>query len=324
MDRSERFHKIDQLLTARRIVPLSTLLKELEVSPATFKRDLQYMRDRLHAPIVFDRDANGYRFDTDPAAGAHYALPGLWFNDSELHALLAMQQLLDGIEPGLLGQHIKPLQAKLQGILCSLNDSPEEIARRVRIIALGRRKIELRGFQTIATATVRRKRLRIVHWNRASNTQTERIVSPQQIVYYRDNWYLDCWCHLRKDIRSFGIDAIESAELLAEPAKELAIKALRDLLSSGYGIFSGRTVQWAKLRIGPTRARWVSRTVWHSDQRASFDEGGHYLLEIPYTDDRELIQDILALMPDVEVLAPKALRVRIRAVLQDGLTKTVP
>jgi predicted DNA-binding transcriptional regulator YafY len=319
MDRSERLHKIDQMLTARRVVSLTNFLSELEVSLATFKRDLQYLKHRLNAPIVFDREANGYRFDVQSPIGPAYALPGLWFNDSELHALLAMQQLLDEIEPGLLGPHIAPLQAKIKGLLCSLDDAPDEIARRVRIFALGRRKIHGQGFQTIATATVRRKRLRITHWNRATDTQTERIVSPQQIVYYRDNWYLDCWCHLRKDVRSFGIDAIESAELLAEPAHELPIEALRNLLSSGYGIFGGSTIHWAQLRISPMRARWVARTVWHSEQKAQFEEDGHYLLEIPYTDDRELIQDILTLMPDVEILGPTLLRERVRTIMQAGL-----
>ena len=44
MDRTERFYKIDQLITERRIVPFETLLEKLEVSPATFKRDLKYLR----------------------------------------------------------------------------------------------------------------------------------------------------------------------------------------------------------------------------------------------------------------------------------------
>jgi predicted DNA-binding transcriptional regulator YafY len=321
MDRSERFHKIDQLLTTRRVVPIATLLHELEVSLATFKRDLQYMRDRLHAPIVFDREADGYRFDTEPADSGRYALPGLWFNASELHALLTMQQLLAEIEPGLLAPHIAPLRAKIQSILMSLDDSPGEIAKRVRVFALGRRKIILKGFEAIATATLRRRRLRIVHCNRLHNESTERIVSPQQIVYYRDNWYLDAWCHLRKDVRSFAIDAIESAELLTEPAWDVSLKALREMLGSGYGIFSGKTVRWAKLRIGPMRARWVAHTVWHPDQKAMLEPDGHYLFEIPYNDDRELVNDILALMPDVEVLEPTSLRMRVQVVLSEGLKR---
>ena len=44
-----------------------------------------------------------------------------------------------------------------------------------------------------------------------------------------------------------------------------------------------------------------------------FDSDGSPL-EIPYTDDRELIQDILAWLPDVEVLAPKSLQARLNEI----------
>jgi predicted DNA-binding transcriptional regulator YafY len=315
MDRSERFHKIDQMLSNRGVVPIASFLAELQVSLSTFKRDIEYMRDRLNAPIVWDRDTNGYRFDNAATTGITYELPGLWFNDSELHALLTMQQLLDDVQPGLLGPHLKPLQSKLQAILVSMKDAPEEIAKRVRVFALGRRQMPIKHFETIASATIRRKRLHITHFNRATGTHTDREISPQQLVYYRDNWYLDCWCHLRKAIRTFSVDAIESAEMTATAAKEVSIKQMREMLGVGYGIFTGETTKIAKLKIGANRARWIKQTVWHSDQNSSLDDTGNYLLEIPYADDRELINDILSLLPDIEVIAPHSLRERLRHIL---------
>jgi predicted DNA-binding transcriptional regulator YafY len=72
MNRTERFYKIDQMLHERRVVPLDVFLEELDISRATFKRDVEYMRDRLHAPIVWDRDAGGYHFENIKATG-----PGL-------------------------------------------------------------------------------------------------------------------------------------------------------------------------------------------------------------------------------------------------------
>eukprot|EP01036_Dinobryon_divergens_P011097 gene11097-14910_t len=51
------------LIRSRGGVSFEALQEELEVSRATLKRDLQYLRDRLGAPIVYDREANGYRFE---------------------------------------------------------------------------------------------------------------------------------------------------------------------------------------------------------------------------------------------------------------------
>ena len=52
MDRTERFYTIDRLLRSRRKVSLRQLMEELEVSRATVRRDLEYMRDRMAAPIA--------------------------------------------------------------------------------------------------------------------------------------------------------------------------------------------------------------------------------------------------------------------------------
>ena len=65
MDRTERFYKMQQLIHQHEVVPARRFLRELEISPATFKRDLEYLRSRLNIPIVWDAVANGYRYGFD-------------------------------------------------------------------------------------------------------------------------------------------------------------------------------------------------------------------------------------------------------------------
>ena len=87
MDRTERFYRIDQLINNRKLVTTREFLEELGVSLATFKRDLLYMQNHLHAPIVYDRFSGAYCFNQNNAIGPKYELPGLWLNDTEIHAL---------------------------------------------------------------------------------------------------------------------------------------------------------------------------------------------------------------------------------------------
>lgn len=150
---------------------------------------------------------------------------------------------------------------------------------------------------------------------------TEREISPQRLVHYRDNWYVDAYCHLREDLRSFSIDAITKAELLVARARDVAKAELDEYMKSGYGIFSGRNVAWAKLKFSPLAARWVATQKWHSKQKGSFVEDGSYLLDLPYADDRELVMDILKHGPDVEVLAPPELRARVSEQLKGALKR---
>jgi predicted DNA-binding transcriptional regulator YafY len=319
MDRTERFYKIEQLLHDRRVASFDEIQSELEVSRATLKRDFQYLRDRLNAPIVYDREAGGYRFDAPRGGASKFALPGLWFNASEIHALLMMQNLLEEVQPGLLGPQIAPLQTRLKSLLGSQDNAPEEVSRRIRIVHAAKRHTNLRFFEVIASALLKRHRLSIRHWNRGRDEETEREISPQRMVFYRDNWYLDAWCHLRDEVRSFGVDAIRHATLIERRAKDVAAKRLDEVLGAGYGIFSGDKVQWAKLRFTPEAARWVATEQWHPRQKASTDPQGRYLLELPYSNPTELAMDILRHGASVEVLAPAALREAVRAEMTRAL-----
>ncbi len=315
VDRLERFYKIQQLLERRRSVRVGEFLDELGVSLATFKRDLEYMRDRFHAPVVWDRDSRGYRFDAPLPDAPRFALPGLWFNADEIRALLTMQQLLSNLQPGLLEPHVRPLLARLRSLLDVGEHAADEVERRVRILHVGARSMKLPHFQLVAPAVLKRARIWIRYRGRSRDDETEREISPQRLVYYRENWYADAWCHLRDDLRSFAVDAILDATPVDKKAKTVAERDLDEVLASGYGIFSGRKTVWAKLRFSPERARWVASEQWHPKQRGAFDASGFFVLEVPYSDERELVMDIMRHGMHVEVIDPPALRAAVIAQL---------
>ncbi|MDP2817920.1 MAG: YafY family protein [Polaromonas sp.] len=310
MDRTERFYKIEKLLRQHKIVSFAALQAALEVSRATLKRDLDYLRNRLNAPIEWSRAAGGYRFTApaDPASAAH-ELPGLWFSSTEIHALLTMQHLLSNLDAGgLLTHHVAPLMNRLNALLGGAETEAVQVRHRVRIIGLAQRSVQPQHFQRVGTALVQRKRLALTYTARGTGQATEREVSPLRLVHYRDNWYLDAWCHLRRGLRNFAVDAITDAHLLDTPAKEVSDAKLDALFGPSYGIFSGSRIRWARLRFTPERARWVASEQWHPQQEGKLQADGSYLLRLPYADHRELIMDILKHGTHCEVLGPPSLR----------------
>ena len=311
MNRTERFYRIDQMLHERRLVPIEVFLEELDISRATFKRDMEYLRDRLHAPIVWDRDEGGYRFAGASAAGPAYELPGLWFSAGEIHALLAAQKLLADIEPGILAAQLAPLQSRLMALLEASGHSADEIASRVRLIAMNRRSVEPRFFGVIAQALLERRRIEIDAWNRGRDTLDTRVVSPQRLVHYRDNWYFDAWCHWRGALRSFSVDAIQRVAPTRVKAREVAGAKLDSHFGAAYGIFGGAPKARAVLRFSPERARWVRSERWHREQRGELLADGGYRLTVPYSDERELLMDIMRHGAQVLVEAPASLRRRV-------------
>ena len=317
MDRTERFYKIDHMLQSRGRVKVGDFLDELGVSLATFKRDLEYMRSRLNAPIVWDRDENAYRFEEGRAGkGPKYELPGLWFTPTEAQALLTLEHLVESLEPALLGAHVKPLKARLAALLSSGERSVDEVRKRIRVIPFGARRHQPKHFELIASAVIGRQRLDLEYYNRMKDEATRREVSPQRLVHYRNNWYLDGWCHLRDDLRSFSLDAIREVSVVPGKVKDVPDAQLDDTLAASYGIFSGRKVQWATLRFSAERGRYVSLEEWHPKQRARWDKDGRYVLEVPYSSEKELVMDLLKFGPEVEVVAPESLRASVCALAE--------
>lgn len=318
MDLFDRIYKAHEIFrNARLPVERLRLQQGLECSRATVMRILRDMKENLSAPIEYDPKAGGYRYNAAEGTGP-YELPGLWLNASELQALLAMQSLLAGIQPGLLETHLAPLKARIEQILKSKRAVGGPAARHIRLVAMASRYTDPRVFQAVAGAALQRKRLKITYHSRSADVVTERILTPHRLVHYRDNWYLDAYDHHKRALRSFALDRVRRATVTTGRAQPMRSAKLNAYFASAYGIFSGTPKHRAVLRFSPERARWVADETWHPKQTGRF-ENQYYILEVPYSDSRELVMDILKHTSHVEVLVPETLKQEVTRCLEAGL-----
>lgn len=307
MKRIDRVMQLSRLFNGRRQpVPLSFIRTELGCSERTARRLLEDLRNRFKAPVEYDRTRRGWILDN--VSGEASELPGLWFSDAELYAFMVSHRLLAQLQPGAFTEYIEPIRARLESLLERAASGRPDIARRVRILQMASRPVNVAHFRKIATALLDRKQLRVLYHGRERDKTTERTVCPQRLVYYRSNWYLDAWCHLRKDLRSFSLDRLHPVLIADETAREIGEAQLDQHFGSSYGIFSGTPRATAVLRFTPSAARWVADEHWHPQQQGKVLPNGTYELRVPYSDPRELVRDILQHGPEVEVIAPKTLR----------------
>lgn len=326
MTKTARFYKIEMLIRQRGSVSFAQLLEALEVSPATLKRDLEYLRDQLGAPIEYDRDSNGYRFAGGAAGGAawrgeKHQLPGLWFSERELYSLLMAHQLLAGLDAdGTLNRHLQPLLDRIHELLGPGGETDAQaLMKRVKIISALRRPVPPEGFERMGEALMRRRRLHMRYLTRARGEVGEREVSPQRLVHYRNTWYLDAWCHSRERLLRFALDAVQEVRVLDSRAKDLPMRQVQAEMDAGYGIFAGGTRQEAVLRFSPQAAPWISREEWHPAQQGRWLEDGSWELTLPYVDETELVMDLLRQGEQVRVLAPASLQAAVRRRLAAAL-----
>lgn len=320
MDKLNRIFKLHSLFRNRKQpVPLSRIREELNCSERTARRVIAELRDEFQAPIDYDRARNGYYY-----AGINrdsFELPGLWFSPEELYALLTSYHLLDTLQPGLFAPYIEPIRDRLKALLLRRMAGTPELGRRIRILQMGARPSDINVFRTLATAVLERKQLSLLYHGRARDKTTERTVSPQRLVYYRSNWYLDTWCHLRKDFRHFAIDRLHPIAILDSPAHEFSEAELDTHFASAYGIFAGAPTATALLHFSSSAARWVVDEQWHPLQNGQMLPDGGYELKVPYSRSEELVMDILKYGAEVEVISPPTLREQVATALREAVKK---
>ena len=292
---------------------LSKLCEELECKERSVKRYIRELRETHGYPIEYDREYGGYRLDSGLAG---LELPGLFFSESELSALLTMRAMLSAVQPGLFEKDLAPLGRRVEELIAESGVEAAEVARRVRIVPIGSRPVDDKVFGACAQASLARRRLRLKYRSRGREGDwEEREVSPQRLVRYRENWYLDLWCHQREGLRVFSLDQIKDIHVLETQALDLSAEQVDREFKTSFGIFSGEPTNRAVLRFSAYRAQWVSKEDWHGQQTARWLEDGSYELTVPYARPEELVGDILKYGDGVEVLEPADLRQMVADVL---------
>lgn len=117
MKKPQRIARINVLLRRPQGVTMAQLMEDLSVKRVTVCRDLDLMRDQMHAPIVWDRGRGVYRLEAENQTGPAYMLPGLWFTPQQAYALLTMQNMVEKIAPNLFGPFLEPMRGMLKLML---------------------------------------------------------------------------------------------------------------------------------------------------------------------------------------------------------------
>lgn len=325
--RLDRIYVIHQILkTARLPVPMKRFQEVLgrssgkeEVSRDTIERILDDLRGFYGAPLEKIKDGGrtvGWQYTSDS-----YELPGLWFSPDQLAGLLFLEQALEQMQAGFLADYLGAFKILIKTLLGKTGQDAE-IKACVKLLHFGKRKGQYEHFSTVAQALLNKQKLVINYYSRKRDEHTpNREISPQRLILYRDNWYLDAYCHQKQGLRQFAVDCIKQAEIKNESANQLDNKELDEFINQTYGIFYQPLNDWALLRFSAYQSRWVKNEVWHPEQKSQTLEDGRYELTVPFGDKTELIQQILKYGVDVEVVSPESLRKEVIGTLQKTLAQ---
>lgn len=323
MDGFDRIYDLHKILSKRSTpIPLADILSQMECSRATFNRVKRHMTDFLGAPIAYNRELGGYYYVCTGQGGGqgegHYELPGIWLNQEELHALVLIHGLLADVGSGLLRNQLAPVKRRFEELLAQREIDPCKLADKVRMVGATYRPVQHDQFVKIAAALFNEHRLNITYQSRVDGSSTARDISPQRLVHYRGNWYLDSWCHLRNGLRTFALECITHCSAAVGEFKALSSAVLDAHFQPTYGIFSGAEKAEAVLLFAASIARRVKDEEWHPQQALTLQSDGSLEMRLPFNPQtpQELVKDILSYGDEVTVIAPESLRERVASKLR--------
>jgi predicted DNA-binding transcriptional regulator YafY len=286
--------------------PNATLLADhFEISHKQAQRDVEFMRNRIGAPLLYNPDRRGYGYEDGT-----YELPPIWLKEEELHAFCLALRLSAAIPDRDFKESLHRLMENFLS-LRSVDARPalRDVEEKVSVKNVEYYRVPEPVFHAVVTALFRERPLKITYRTPHKNETTERTVRPLHLLCYMGNWHLIAFCSLRRQIRDFALSRILAVQPGAEPlALPPDLPPLKDYLRKTFGVITGNGSTEVVLRFTPGVSRWIAEQEWHETQEVSIGQDGSLRLSFPVSGFVEVAREILKYGASVEVLEPKELR----------------
>ncbi len=213
MKKSERLNGVVLLLKDRKRMTAQELALYFEVSERTIYRDIDAL-SQLKVPIIaFEGLGGGY--EISPA----YFMPTIQLTRDESIILLMVLKMGSEIKMPNLSKRYDLIKSKIINSLDAAHYN--EVDSLLNKIHFYISKIEPSVYSddvmmTLLNAIQRNKRINITYYAPMTHSDTERIVSIDQLFFEDGGWYITGYCHLRDEKRTFRIDRIHKSIIVDE------------------------------------------------------------------------------------------------------------
>lgn len=299
--------QIHQAIQAGDFPTATTLSRKLEVSVKSVHRDLEFMRDRLQLPLVYDGIRHGWYYSESVAS-----FPSLQITEGELFALLIAEKSLQQYR----GTHFeRPLLSAFNKMAASLPDTISlnlaDWQQTISFHTSAEPLLNLDVFDLLAKATTRHEQLRMRYRKPGGKPPEERIIDPYHLSNINGEWYLFAYDHARQDLRTFVPSRMVSVETTGKTFTRSARFSLAGRLRNSFSVHSGDGEHLVCIRFTPAVADYIREKKWHPSQLLKELPDGAVELRMTLSSLTEVQRWILSWGGEAQALEPGELRERI-------------
>ena len=320
-----RFVMIDRILREEtdRLPNATELARRLEVNARTVRRDIEWMRDRLNAPISFDRSKNGYLY-TEPS----YRLPFLQLTEGELVALFLGEQLLRQYRGTPYATDIARAYEKISTALSDqIHVDLQLLSEAISFRTAAPAQFDLAVIPQILTGIMNRKRLKITYDSASSNAVGEREIDPYHLMTLEGQYYLFAYCHTRQEIRQFVPGRIREIYQTGTTFERDPSFQVTDFLAASLSVIRGDDAgarHAVTLKFTGPAVRYAAERQWHPHQRLEHTPDGALLMMFTVSHLLEAQRLVQTWVPHCEALEPPELRTAVAQALKQGAKGHLP
>ncbi|HWX20457.1 MAG TPA: WYL domain-containing protein [Candidatus Binatia bacterium] len=300
--------RIHQAIQSGAYPNATSLAVELEVSPKSIHRDLEFMRDRLDLPLEFDYAHRGFHYTEQVNA-----FPTVQMTEGELFALVVAEKALQqyrgtSFEKPLLSALRKMEESLPETISLDLADVDRTISFRTRAEPV----LDLRVFDLLAKATTARQQLELTYRKPGHPETEQRVVDPYHLANINGEWFLFAYDHLRQDIRTFVPARIKSVRRTGKTFARRQKFSLEQRLRDSFGVQSGQGKFGVIIRFNPQVADYIREKKWHDSQRLRELKNGGVELRLKLSGLSEIERWVLSWGGNAVVVRPVELAVSVQ------------
>lgn len=299
----ERMWRIHQEVQGGSHPNCAGLARQLEVSPKTVMRDIEFMRDRLGMPLAYEAVRHGY-FYTAPVQ----EFPMMKVSQGEVAALLLAQKSLEEFRGTPFE---RPLASAFRKLSTSLNSEMDvawhEMEEAVSVRRAGAGLADLQVFDALAQAVMKRHEVTFSYHKLDGAKPESRQVRPYHLGCIENQWYLFAHDEDRRAMRTFALPRIQAVERTGGTFRRPKDFSVTKILDGSFAVFEGGSPRLVRLRFRGVTARIVAERTWHDSQKITPHASGiEMTMRVGLSPD--LVRWVLGWGAEAEVLEPTELR----------------
>jgi len=300
----ERYHWFHNEVKKGKYPNAAKLATKFEISEKQAQRDIEFIRDRLKAPLKYDAKNKGYYYED-----AGYEIPPIWFREDDLIAIILAIKLASTIPEKNLKHALLQVVETIIDSNSSRKININELMDKVSVKNIEYYKIDGTVFQQVLASLYNQKPIEITYYSPHKKEETERIIMPVHLLCYMGRWHLIAYCSLKKGLRNFAVSRIKDlkdTDVKIELPHD--IPDIKAYINKAFGLLSNDNKIEVCLKFSEDVADWIKEQVWHDAQEIIENDDGSLCLKFPASDFRELKGEILKYGSSVKVIYPEELK----------------